>query len=174
MTSLSDILAAREARFTAKTRLARESGRAVVCVTLRACAEARERPEFIAFFNAACARVTSYFERAGACLAPAEADNTRALPVSADGPYKFYLADDARRAKTLAMRVEETQPYGALLDIDVMDASCTPLTRDGGGGAPRACLVCGRENARECIISRAHTRAETLSATLNALKRALE
>lgn len=171
MTRLSDILAAREARARAKERLARDSGRAVICVTLRACSEARALPEFEAFFSAACARITAYFEREGARLTRAITNG--ACVISADGPYAFFLTDAARRAKALAMRFEAEDAGGALIDIDVADARGAPLAREDIGGAPRACIVCGRDNARECIISRAHTRAETLRATQCALARAM-
>ena len=62
---------------------------------------------------------------------------------------------DAALLKQLAVQVEEEQPFGRLLDIDVFDATGVQLSRDAAGQAGRLCFVCD-EPAILCIRGRRH------------------
>ena len=65
------------------------------------------------------------------------------------------LPEDVKRACCL---IEDTHPYGRLMDLDVVEAegeSVVPMSRGRIGLQPRRCLVCDRP-ARECMRAHAH------------------
>ena len=47
-------------------------------------------------------------------------------------------------AKRMACRIEEEHPLGRLFDIDVIDPTGTPVSRQSIGAEPRRCLLCER------------------------------
>lgn len=66
---------------------------------------------------------------------------------------------DARKLKRLMVKLEESDPCGRLVDLDVFDCKANglrPLTRTELGFAPRTCLICGGE-AKACARSRTHS-----------------
>jgi holo-ACP synthase len=76
------------------------------------------------------------------------------------GPEALWVAETSPdRLKRLAMKIEDSRPWGRLLDADVILAGIRkepfPLGRQTLGGEPRPCLLCGAE-ARECIGLRRH------------------
>ena len=62
-------------------------------------------------------------------------------------------------AKRMACRIEEEHPLGRLFDIDVIDSTGTPVSRQSIGAEPRRCLLCERE-ARYCMRNHTHSREE--------------
>lgn len=65
------------------------------------------------------------------------------------------LPEDVKRACCL---IEDTHPYGRLMDLDVVEAegeSVVPMSRSRIGLQPRRCLVCDRP-ARECMRAHSH------------------
>ena len=62
-------------------------------------------------------------------------------------------------AKRMACRIEEEHPLGRLFDIDVIDPTGTPVSRQSIGVEPRRCLLCERE-ARYCMRNHTHSREE--------------
>lgn len=75
----------------------------------------------------------------------------------------FLVLDaPAARLKDVACALEETLPYGRLLDIDVISAA-GPVSRSALGRTPRGCMVCGREGA-DCASRRLHPLPEVLAA----------
>ena len=57
--------------------------------------------------------------------------------------------------KRLAAALEDADPLGRLLDIDVLDLSGNPVSRQALGFPERTCLLCGGP-AHACARSRAH------------------
>jgi holo-ACP synthase len=73
------------------------------------------------------------------------------------GPFALFLAPlAAEAAKRLAIAVEQGEPAGRLLDIDVFDAAGRPVDRASLGLPPRSCLICP-EPALACIRAGRHT-----------------
>lgn len=62
-------------------------------------------------------------------------------------------------AKRMACHIEEEHPLGRLFDIDVIDPTGTPVSRQSIGAEPRRCLICERE-ARYCMRNHTHSREE--------------
>lgn len=62
-------------------------------------------------------------------------------------------------AKRQACRIEEEHPLGRLFDLDVIDTTGTPVSRQAIGVAPRRCLLCQQE-ARYCMRNHTHSREE--------------
>lgn len=83
----------------------------------------------------------------------------------------FFVADlDRLTAKRLTCRIEDTHPWGRLMDIDVLEAdgeSVRPISRTAVGLPERRCLLCDRP-ARECMRARTHT-PEALQAAVDAI-----
>ena len=72
----------------------------------------------------------------------------------------YFLVDGTPlEVKLLCCGVEDTHPWGRLMDIDVLEpgpGGAVPLSRNAVGLPPRRCLVCDRP-ARECMRERAHS-----------------
>ena len=76
--------------------------------------------------------------------------------LGADGPEGYLAAAaDARELKRIAVELETGDPWGELVDIDVMDSEGNPLGRRELGLDPRTCLVCEKE-AAFCSAGRLH------------------
>ena len=78
----------------------------------------------------------------------------------------YFLVDapilDVKRACCL---IEDTHPYGRLMDLDVLEPvgeSVAPVGRERVGESPRRCLICGRP-ARECMRAHTHSYDELLN-----------
>ena len=61
-------------------------------------------------------------------------------------------------AKALCCRIEDRHPLGRLWDFDVIQPDSTPLARTAIGLAPRKCIICGDQDAINCIRARRHTK----------------
>lgn len=75
--------------------------------------------------------------------------------------YEAYFLVDGTvpDVKLQCCAIEDTHPWGRLMDIDVLERSdCgpVPVSRTSVGRPPRRCIVCDRP-ARECIRARSHT-----------------
>ena len=82
--------------------------------------------------------------------------------------YEGYFLIDAPLldVKKACCEIENTHPYGRLMDLDVLepvDETVIPVSRDRVGEEPRPCLLCGRP-ARECMRAHTHTYDEVLAA----------
>lgn len=77
--------------------------------------------------------------------------------------YEAYLLlpMPALAVKRICCGIEDSHPLGRLMDIDVLQAPATPLSRPDIGLGPRRCLLCGQE-ARVCMRARTHSQAELL------------
>lgn len=61
--------------------------------------------------------------------------------------------------KRICCRIEDGHPLGRLWDFDVVQPNSVPLSRTELGLAPRKCIICGSQDAIDCIRSRRHTKA---------------
>ena len=152
---LCAVLAAREARWRERLFLARIHRLAVLSCTLRLPHALRLREESASL----CRELwTTFLESLAGRV------RQQRFGCSADGPEGLAVVDmPAVELKKAAILLEERHPLGWTIDLDVLDAEGTPLSRselDPAESAPRPCLVCGRA-ARECIALRRHTREET-------------
>lgn len=77
---------------------------------------------------------------------------------------------NAADLKRMGVSLEEKEPYGRLLDIDVFDAAGRQFTRSGEGLPARRCLVCAG-TAIDCMRGRRHRPEEVLKAARDLLVR---
>lgn len=162
---LSEILSAREARWNQKCALAKDEKCAVVSVTLRMPVELRLSEDGKKALLRASEEIFSLLRASFKNVSlKGEFD-------SADGPYALFTSGGKAEAiKTALVRFEETSAFGDLIDADVMTESGEEISRIAVGGRERTCLVCGKNAARICAKSNAHTREETIGKIRNILK----
>ena len=90
------------------------------------------------------------------------------LPTGYEG---YFLVDlPLLETKRRCIDLENTHPYGRLLDLDVLEPvgdTVIPVSRERVGEPPRRCLLCDRP-ARECMRAHTHTPAE-ISAAIDRL-----
>ena len=75
-------------------------------------------------------------------------------------------------AKLLAVKFEQSHPWGRCFDVDVLDAAEAPVTRAALDLPERRCLCCGRP-ARLCARERTHPLSDLLVAIDSLLDRPL-
>ena len=107
------------------------------------------------------------FARARAAL-PGALPGSGLLAEGSDalGPYALLKVPiTAANAKVACVRLEESLPFGRLVDLDVLAPGGAQVDRASLGLPPRRCLVCDRA-AVECIRTARHSSAELSSAAL--------
>lgn len=146
------VLDAREARWRRRLELARsiEGEGALISLTLRMPVRFRTSGEYEG-------KARIMFETLAASLAAAGGEPALGeFRIGADGPEGFLVTPlPPRRAKELALGFEDGEAWGALVDVDVMDASGRALSRRDLGLPPRRCLLCGGD-AASCVLARSH------------------
>ena len=165
---LSEILSAREARWNQKCALAKDEKCAVVSVTLRMPVKLRLSEDAKKVLLRASEEIFSMLK------ASFENASLKGEFDTADGPYALFTSGGKAEAiKTALVRFEETSACGDLIDADVMTEAGEEVSRIAVGGRERTCLVCGKNAARICAKSNAHTREETIGKIRNILKNRL-
>lgn len=150
---LSEVLVARERRWTYRLALAEETGNNVISITLCAPVRYRCTEDAAKIVDLAMNELISAFKSGGIEAYPAGTMD------GADGAAGFAVAmGDVRRIKRICVQIE-TFPGGRLLDIDVMDGKGRPISREDINMPPRRCFVCN-EQASWCVRSKAHSDAE--------------
>ena len=82
----------------------------------------------------------------------------------------FFAGDltAAKKAKEIAVSIEEGIPEGRILDIDII-VQIKTISRSDLGLPPRTCLLCSRP-AKECARDRSHSYEELRTATEKLIK----
>ena len=151
---LRQVLEAREARWQFRQELTAQTGRPVISVTLCVPERFRTDQKFYTVFQGLCGKFAQLLESRGIPFTDEGELN------GADGPVRFYSSPaDAALLKELCVLGEETLPGGRMLDIDLMTADGTPVSRAAAGLPPRRCVVCQNEAAL-CVSRRLHSREE--------------
>lgn len=164
---MSPILTARELRWHTRRHLAQTHRNPLLSITLRAPHQMRSEEDYRRAFALLCGRFERLLRKSGqkAVLLLSSMD--------ADGPARHYAVEDTIAVKEAAVRFEETQPGGALMDIDLMDLRGEALSREDLGQPPRPCAVCGQRPAAGCITGRLHSKEEVEDAFQELLNAAL-
>ena len=170
---LGELLRAREERAARQAALLARHGRPLLSATLVMPGPVKDGPRLRALMDRSEGALAAATARAGYAILERE---------RIDGPTgpELFLAVDcaALELKRLAVSVEEGEPWGRLLDADVVsglsgevgDASALPVhvRREEVGCAPRRCLACG-EDAAACMAARRHAAAELAAAVARLL-----
>jgi len=149
--SLETVLAARDAR-TARTRhlLAAFPGRSLVCLTVNTPGPVKRTPPADRVFETGYSALRSALAAKGITVSHIE------IRRGAAGCEAYLLAAAEPEAlKRLTCALENSLPYGRLLDADVPGKDGAPLSRTALGLPERGCLVCGRPGPT-CASRRLH------------------
>lgn len=155
--SLAQVLVARDRRAACQKRLLARYGLPVLSLTLVSPGPVKDSPGRRQLMAMAEKAVSDEFRAAGLLV------RQQARTDDIAGPEALWVvAASPDRLKRLAIKIEESRPWGRLLDVDVVIAGAgqepVPLGRQTLGREPRRCLVCGRA-AKECIGSHRHNPA---------------
>lgn len=148
--TLEQVLQTKEERAAVQAELRARYQAAVVSVSVNMPGQIKCDQDTLALIEYALNRLQVLFAAAGF-----QVSETRRVPAVAGPAAVMAVAVDAALLKRLAVQVEEEQPFGRLLDIDVFDAAGIQLSRNASGQAGRSCFVCN-EPAILCIRGRRH------------------
>lgn len=88
-----------------------------------------------------------------------------------DGPYfSMVLSMDGRKAKKLAVKIEDENALGRIFDIDIYIDEGRPIGRAEIGLQPRKCIICGGD-ARSCSREKTHGLSEVLDKINNMINK---
>ncbi len=143
--TLTDVLAAKEERRHRQDSLRSKTGANIISITINMPGPVKDRPVLRSLRDYAVKEVSSGL------------DVIQELKINAaTGPEALVaVAGDAAMLKAAAVKIEEDQPFGRLLDIDVFSADGELISRCSEG-RQRQCMICGRP-AVECMRERRHT-----------------
>ncbi|EAX47367.1 Holo-ACP synthase., Triphosphoribosyl-dephospho-CoA synthase [Thermosinus carboxydivorans Nor1] len=149
---LSDILTAKEQRRSRQEALRAEYGTPIISITVNIPGPVKDRPEVRRLCDYAVAAV----RRRCDVLAVSRLNLVT-------GPEALIaLRGDAHAIKDVCIAIEEEEPFGRLLDLDVFTAAGQLVSRQDAGKA-RQCFVCSRP-AVLCMRERRHSPAELAAA----------
>jgi holo-ACP synthase CitX len=90
--------------------------------------------------------------------------------ITADGPEGHLVSSaSGRKLKLLCVAIENANPLGRLLDIDIMEPGGRQISRSELGLPHRKCLIC-EAPAMECIRGGAHDLNQVHSRVLELLR----
>jgi len=171
--ALAEILAARDARSARQASLAARWGRPIASLTLVSPGAVKDSGGRRLLLQSALAALVSSLEARGVAVLE------RRSAYGIAGPEALLVADCSPEAlKDAALAVEEGQPWGRLVDADVLAPvlekgqvrGVSAVRRESRGRLPRSCLVCDRP-AAECIGERRHSASELALAAQELLDR---
>ena len=151
--TVPDMMAAREARAQVqRTLLARHPGAAVVCLTMNIAGPVKTTPEIERAFDWGWNAVCEIAAPRGALFEASVRPHT--------GPEgALCVMADARELKRRLCQLEDGEPLGRLLDVDVIGPDGAKLERTSLGLPARRCLLCDKP-APVCARSRTHSAQE--------------
>ena len=159
--TLDQLLDARDKRYARQLALAKAwPDRTLVCLTVVLPGPVKRDARSLKVASAAVPALRE-------ALAPVY-EELHDLPTGYEG---YFLVDaPLLEVKRICCSIENTHPYGRLMDLDVLEPlgdTVAPVSRDRVGEQPRRCLLCDRP-ARECMRAHTHTPAE-ISAAIDRL-----
>lgn len=158
--TLSDMLAAREARAAIQHELRRAFAAPVVCLTMNIAGPVKATGDILRGHMAGVRMVEGQLLAGGwRVLARRETREHTGF----DTFWAVACADTLSLKRRLCA-IEDGSAFGRLLDIDLTDADGARLSRTDIALSPRKCLLCGKEAAL-CGRSRAHTTEELQAVT---------
>ena len=152
--SLDQVLLARDRRAACQGQLLARYGLPVLSLTLVSPGPVKDSPGRRLLMDMAEKAVADATRAAGLTV------RQQARIDGIAGPEALWgVAASPDRLKWLAIQIEESRPWGRLLDVDVVIAGAggepIPLGRQTLGREPRRCFVCGGV-AKECIGLQRH------------------
>lgn len=162
--TLSEMLAAREARVRRQDALRETYASVVVSFTLNIAGPVKDSPLFRRAFRAGQEQLEAGLRASSLsvldCL-------ERHAPTGCEALYA--VEGTAREIKAVCVSIEDSSPLGRLFDMDVLDTDGRKLDREEAGGGPRSCIICGAAG-KGCASRRVHTVEELQTATRRILE----
>lgn len=161
--TVAEMAAARESRAMAQmTLLTKYPGAVVVCLTMNVAGPVKRSPEIDRAFDWG-------MDKASAVLAPHKRLFAHAVREKTGCEAIFCVEGDAMEIKRRLCALEDAQPIGRLLDIDVLFGMGEKVSRTQLGLPARKCLLCDQD-APVCARSRAHSVDELRARTLEIIR----
>lgn len=159
--TLEQLLAAKEERQARQQRLREQYGTTIASITLNIPGSTKDGPVLRQLCDYAAATLQSQLD-----VLAMERLNLATGPIAI-----LAVRAEAAQLKKLAIKLEEEQAFGRLLDIDVFSPEGTQLSRQTGGSY-RPCLLCDRP-AVICMRERHHSANEIQHAVQGLLRQFL-
>lgn len=152
--TLDQLLASREDRWHRQMMLVKDNPTlTLVCLTVIMPGNVKRNSQSLIVAEAALGTLKEEFAGSIHQL------TTRDLPTG----YEAYMLTTIPllEAKQNACRIEDTHPLGRLFDVDVIDKTASPVSRNAIGHQARQCLLCDND-ARYCMRNHSHSQEELL------------
>ena len=157
--TLSDVLAAREARVLRQQRLLSAFHTPVLSFSMNIAGPVKTSPVIERAFRWGSERLLTGLVQDR--LAVLTAEDIQAVT----GPeLTAAVQADALALKRLCVAAEDETPLGRLFDMDVIGTDGQKIDRSAVGAGERGCIVCGKPG-RDCASRRLHTVPELQTAT---------
>lgn len=151
---LEEMLRAREERRKKQERLTPKEGESLLCLTMNIPGPVKTSRAIRRVFFSGCERILKAAKESGAAVLKSE------YHLLCTGPEGYFQINrPALPVKEWMCRIEESRPWGRLLDGDVLNEKLEKLSRTEMGLPRRRCLVC-KEEAFFCGRFGRHTKEE--------------
>lgn len=155
--TLQDILAAKDLRYLRQRAMREKHGSVLVSITINTPGPVKDMPVFHELLDYGIGQLRKELQIIA---------EERIYPIT--GPEALLaVCGDAKKAKEIAVMVEENHSFGRLLDIDVFTAAGNLLSRQQKGNG-RTCFICNKP-AVMCMRERQHSYGELQDAVGNLL-----
>lgn len=151
--SLREMLDAREQRVARQKQMLSQTKGTLLCATMNIPGPVKQSPIIEQIFLTIVQQIKQQFSEIASqeCLF----SNLKTGP-----EYYFHCSLDPILLKQKMVAIEETQPLGRLVDLDVHwlanNGSIATLSRNDLGLPSRSCLIC-QKDAKECGRARVHS-----------------
>ena len=162
--TVQDMALAREARAGRQRDLLNEFGCTLISFTLNIPGPEKTNPLIERAFSLATTQLLDTLKAYALPLLHRESS------LLFTGPCAFLVVQaSATRVKKLCVALEDRDPFGRLLDLDVWESPGNQVSRQTLGLPPRACLVCGKPGP-VCAAGRLHSGGEAYATALGLIK----
>lgn len=164
--TLPEVLDNREQRVNRQRRLLEKYGKTLICFTMNIPGPIKNNDLIRSGYELGKRQLLDVLRSSGIPVVHQEEIST------VTGCEGFFLVDGPMgKVKTLTAALEDSSPFGRLLDLDVMDGG-GKLSREAIGLPGRRCLLCGKM-ASVCGPARAHSAGELWARTEQILQSAV-
>lgn len=147
--ALHTLLDAKENRSQTQRRLLKTFGGTLVCLLVNYVGQVKT--------NSVTRRI---FDEGAKAITQGLAVDYLAINCFETGEEGFFVTQtEAKVAKKILCKIEESHPLGRFMDIDVFDGEGNQISREDIGLDARKCFLCDKD-ARECYILRRHSGQE--------------
>lgn len=149
--TLKQLLEAREQRVAKQRKLLEDFRQPLISFTVNIPGACKKTPMSSRIFHEGCNALKKKLRETGCSTEYFEANDP-------DTGYEAYLVVKTEELflKELMLQIENEHSLGRLFDLDVIDATGIPISREKLGYAKRKCLLCDQD-AHNCCRSRKHT-----------------